>query len=199
MVEGILIIELSSSCITLFTVQFSLHLIPPPPRHLLPVARNLQYSLYNLGPVLRCSVKKSSRYPTMPSIGWKIWAEAGTWSLRWPAVAGENSGFPTASEEMRVEVALTYMWKYNVLLVSWWLRDVQEVGTPCFSLSTHASLFSCHFIAYHNRVINKKNGRMYDLIDRRNNWDSAADKSKVYACAFICFCAGPGCSHGTKP
>lgn len=31
MVEGILIIELSSSCITLFTVQFSLHLIPPPP------------------------------------------------------------------------------------------------------------------------------------------------------------------------
>lgn len=68
--------------------------------------------------------------------------------------------FPTASEDMRVEVALSYIWKYNVLLVSWCLRDVQEFGTPCFPPSTHASLFSCHSSASHKRVISRMDGRM---------------------------------------
>lgn len=67
MIEGLLIIGMSSSYIILFIVQFSpCHIFTPTLSFLVGIF-STAISVCSLGPVLGWDVRKSARYPTTPS------------------------------------------------------------------------------------------------------------------------------------
>ena len=120
MVEGLLIIGMSSSYIILFTVQFSLcHIFTPTLSFLLGIFSNSHLRVQpgasaGVGFKKISKVSNNTKYRVKDlsrsrNLGPELTCSSG----------GKNSEFPTASEEMRAEVTLTYIRKYSVPLVSW--------------------------------------------------------------------------------